>query len=427
MKPTRTITSILVTLAVVAAILPVTAQEPGGLLNPKEVGKQVATPVRPHKPARRRAPFHRTVIPPMTVLHNPEYLSGEASVTVAANSNPLIRIGMAQNGVTLVEFPAADKFFAVHAGNSDLVTVEKSPTLKRDHHLILRAGTGFLVPGAKARAAQLPATSIIAQTDSGMAITLMIYPVPLLKQQAHRLVISYNRAEVITARRAAGLAINLVGPEVAAQSEITTASPARESSDSAMATITPSLPPTPTTSATGNSNLQLSPASFNNTRDALTSAIQTDERPMFAYREQIDAALNEAVKDPARFKKWAPERHGLMIAALPPRDLGDTTRLVVFAVRNTGREPLRLVTGYPDLYVETLNEKRRPVEAGIKIAKYQLASSAGGNLIQGGETRFFALAYEAPILGARQHLKIVVAHMSAADEPAMADVTAVAK
>jgi hypothetical protein len=80
------------------------------------------------------------------VPNNPEYLSGEGSFSIAANSNPLLRIGMAQNGVTLIEFPASDKFFAVHAGNSDLVTVEKSPSLKRDHHLVLRAGSGFLVP-----------------------------------------------------------------------------------------------------------------------------------------------------------------------------------------------------------------------------------------------------------------------------------------
>jgi hypothetical protein len=88
--------------------------------------------------------------------------------------------------VTLIEFPAADKFFAIHAGNSDLVTVEKSPSLKRDHHLVLRAGSGFLVPESREGGPQAgaPATSIIAQMDSGMAITLMIYPVPLLKQQA---------------------------------------------------------------------------------------------------------------------------------------------------------------------------------------------------------------------------------------------------
>src|SRR5258705_9986815 len=168
---------------------------------------------------RHRQPRRTTVMPPVTILHNPEYLSGEASINVAANSNPLIRIGIAQNGVTLIEFPSADRFFAVHAGNSDLVTVEKSPSLRRDHHLILRAGSGFLVPpiGAKGSQAILPATSIIAQMDSGMAITMMVYPVPLLKQQAHRLVIKYNPDEVIVARKTAGLATNLTKPDIEPQ------------------------------------------------------------------------------------------------------------------------------------------------------------------------------------------------------------------
>ena len=112
---------------------------------------------------------------------------------------------------------------------------------------------------------------------------------------------------------------------------------------------------------------------------------------------------------------------------MPPRELSDSARLVLFAVRNVGSEPLRLISGYPDLYVETLNEKQRPVEAGTKVEKLYLASSGDDNLLQPGETRYFALAYEAPILGAQQHLKIVVAHMSAADEPAMADLTALAR
>src|ERR1041385_3450405 len=100
---------------------------------------------------QRTAPIKRAPTSRINVLNVPEYLSGEASISVAASSNPLLRIGMAQNGVTLIEFPAGDQFFAVHAGNSDLVTVEKSPTLKRDHHLVLRAGSGFVVPHGGAR------------------------------------------------------------------------------------------------------------------------------------------------------------------------------------------------------------------------------------------------------------------------------------
>jgi hypothetical protein len=344
---------------------------------------------------RRRQPRRTTVVPPVTILHNPEYLSGEASINVAANSNPLIRIGIAQNGVTLIEFPSADRFFAVHAGNSDLVTVEKSPSLRRDHHLILRAGSGFLVPpiGAKGSQAILPATSIIAQMDSGMAITMMVYPVPLLKQQAHRLVIKYSPDEVIVARKTAGLAINLTGPDIEAQPMLAV-DPPKDTS------------PVPTKTA---------------------QESDQSNSPTIDYRTDVEDAVKLATDNPKRFKTWAQQRHGLRISTLPPRDLSDTVRLVVFAVRNAGSDSLRLLEGYPDLYVETLNEKGRPIEAGTKVEKLSLASSGTSNLLSPGETRFFALAYRAPILGAQQHLKIVAAHMSAADEPAVADLTAVAR
>src|SRR6201991_3089563 len=350
--------------------------------------------------AQLKALTHRTATVKRATTHpivpnTPEYLSGEVSISIAANSNPLLRIGMAQNGVTLIEFPASDKFFAVHAGNSDLVTVEKSPSLRRDHHLILRAGTGFLVPhpGERGPRASLPATSIIAQMDSGMAITMMIYPVPLLKQQAHRLVIKYNPDEVIVARKTAGLATNLTGPEIEPQSVATVEAPKETPQDS----TEPS------------------------------QQVEQTKTPTPDYRSDADEAVKLASENPKWFKTWSQQRHGLKISSLPPRDLTDTVRLVVEAMRSSGSDSLRLLEGYPDLYVETLNEKNRPVEAGTKVEKLSLASSGTGNLLAPGETRFFALAYKAPILGAQQHLKIVAAHMSAADEPAMADLTAVAR
>lgn len=401
MNFTRTKTTVMAMMALLAVSAPAGAQEASsGLKKTNETTStsQTAAAVRRKKLALRKPPSNRAVIPPVTVLNNPEYLSGEASVSVAANSNPLLRIGMAQNGVTLIEFPATDKFFAIHTGNSDLVTVEKSPSLKRDHHLVLRAGSGFLVPAARARGPQAiaPATSIIAQMDSGMAITVMVYPVAQLKEQAHRIVINYKPEEVLSARRAAGLAINLGGPEASSQTEIASATIAAESAAKTPAPM------------------------------ALTEPANVP-RPKADYKEPVETALSEAIKNPKWFKKWTKERHGLVISTLPPRDLNDSARLVIFAVRNAGREPLRIISGYPDLYVETLNEKQRPVEAGTKVAKLNLASSADDNSIQPGATRYFVLAYEAPILGAQQHLKIMVAHMSAADEPAMADLTAIAR
>ena len=395
MQLSRLSITLVITSLLTTTLFSVEAQEPQ--LTPRPVERpfgstsSLVTPLA-KKTRRRKPPIGRPVIPPVTVLHNPEYLSGEASVTVAANSNPLIRIGIAQNGVTLIEFPAADKFFAVHAGNSDLVTVEKSPSLKRDHHLVLRAGNGFLVPSPRAKgpSAILPATSIIAQMDSGMAITLMIYPVPFLKQQAHRLVINYQREEVISARRSAGLATNLVGPDTDLQPTIVTQAAA--------------------------------PLVTESTEVAKESASTKPD-----YKQPTNDALIEVLANPKAFRNWSEQRHGLRVSAMSPRELSDSVRLVLFAVRNSGTDPLRLISGYPDLYVETLNTNGKPVEAGPKVPKLYVASSEEGSLISPGAIRYFALVYEAPILGAQQHLKVVVAHMNAADEPAMADLTAVSR
>ena len=347
---------------------------------------------------QRTATVKRLPTSRLKVLNAPDYLSGEASISVAASSNPLLRIGMAQNGVTLIEFPASDKFFAVHAGNSDLVTVEKSPTLKRDHHLVLRAGSGFLLPNRRARGPQAItlATTIIAQMDSGIAVTFLIYPVALLKQQAHRVVISYNTEEVIHTRRSAGLATNLTGiqpnPELPAVSAKPIIKPEPE-------------PP-----------IQIKPIKPVNVQP-----------PQPDYREPAEAALRDAFKNQKWFRHWTKEHHGLRISVLPTRDLNDTARLVVFAVRNVQSETLRVISGYPDLYIETLNEHGRAVEAGTHVPKLHLSSSSTGGVIPAHTTRYYSLVYEIPILGAQQHLQLAVAHMSAADEPATADLTITAK
>jgi hypothetical protein len=359
------------------------------------VGLQVDVQAQLKPVTKRTASVKRATMARVPAVTNPEYLSGEASISVAASSNPLLRIGMAQNGVTLIEFPASDKFFAVHAGNSELVTVEKSPTLKRDHHLVLRAGSGFLVPNRRARGPQAiaPATTVIAQMDSGIAITFLVYPVALLKQQAHRVVINYNTEEVVHTRRSAGLATNLTGTQT--NPELPAVDTKR------VITLEPEPP------------IQIKPIEPLNLQP-----------PKADYREPAEAALRDAFKNPKWFQHWSKKRHDLTISVLPARDLSDTARLVVFAVRNVGSETLRVISGYPDLCIETLNNQRRPVEAGTRVPKLHLSSTSMGGAIPSHATRYFALVYEMPILGAQQHLKLAVAHMSAADEPATVDLTA---
>src|ERR1044072_1655787 len=122
-----------------------------------------------------------------------DYLSGEANVAVKGNMNPIIRLGMSQNGVTMIEFPVSDRFFAIHPGNSDLVTIDDSPTKATDHFLVMRAGSGFSSPTIVANAGGAPARSVLVQMQSGMVVTFLVYPVQYLAQQAHRCVVNYDR------------------------------------------------------------------------------------------------------------------------------------------------------------------------------------------------------------------------------------------
>ena len=177
-----------------------------------------------------------------------DYLSGEANVTVKGNMNPIIRLGMSQNGVTMIEFPVADRFFAIHPGNSELVTIDESPTKATDHFLVMRAGSGFASPSVAANVGRGPASSIIVQMQSGMVITFLIYPVPYLSQQAHRCVVSYDRNEVVSARRAAGLAVNLDGTVLGPQQT----SSVRVAPTQTGAGATSTAQPTPRTLDAGN-------------------------------------------------------------------------------------------------------------------------------------------------------------------------------
>lgn len=232
--------------------------------------------------------------------------------------------------------------------------------------------------------------------DSGIAITFLVYPVTLLKQQAHRVVINYNTEDVVRVRRSAGLATNLTGTQANTETATVEAKPVIKPEPELPIQIKPIEPP-------------------------------TVQQPKPDYRELSEGALRDAFKNPKWFRHWTRERHGLRISVLPARDLNDTARLVVFAVRNVRPETLRVISGYPDLYIDTLNEHGRPVEAGTRIPTLHLSSSSTSTAIPAHTTRYFALVYEVPVLGARQHLKLAVAHMSAADEPATADLTATAK
>jgi hypothetical protein len=316
-----------------------------------------------------------------------DYLSGEANVAVSGNQNPVIKLGLSPNGATIIEFPASDKLFNIIPGNSNLVTVEESPTKETDRFVIVRPGDGFTSPTTLSQMRRAPASSVIVQMTSGMVITFLFYPVPQLAEQAHRVVVTYNRNEVIASRRAAGLAVNL-----------------DNSGDNAPRSTT-SLRVTPSPVAPG-------PV----VAEAPRPAEKTDPEKV-DWDAVAGASLSEAIRSSDRFNKWSDAEHGLSISALPAREANRGRQVLAFAVRNTDKSAARLVSDQPEIYIETLNDKRRLLTVD-PVRKLAMQTTAIDGLIPGGGTAYYAIVYETPILGVRQRLRVAVGRTTAADEPA---------
>lgn len=342
--------------------------------------------------------------PAVTVLHNPsaEYLSGEVSVAVRANENPLIRLGLAQHGVTLVEFPANDRFFAINPGNPDLVTIEDSPTKETDHFFVMRAGTSFLSAGSSAP----PTTSLIVQMTSGMVVTLLLTPVREIERNAHRCVITYDRESVINSRRAAGLAVQLDRREETKQTKPIASSVrfALTNETSAQSALAPMASVT-SSAATATAF----PASSTNTA-TVVSALSVVAETQFDPEYELDRG------------NWSRARHGVALAA-QTRILNAQQRQVAVTVRNTTNKPIQLVPGHPELYVQTLGAKQRVLQAEQVLPVNSQAEDETG-LLAPRESLRYVITYAAPILGAKQRLSVIVAQTNAADEPTVVELTA---
>jgi hypothetical protein len=95
--------------------------------------------------------------------------------------------------------------------------------------------------------------------------------------------------------------------------------------------------------------------------------------------------------------------------------------VAVFKVRNSKKTGARLVPGQPEIYIETVNDQGKPVNFEPVKKLVQHTTVLGGNeLIPGRAVEYFAVGYEAPILGAKQRLSVAAAITTAADEPAIA-------
>lgn len=353
-------------------------------------------------PAAKASPSPTPMVPVAVVNPGPpEYMSGEANISVKGNQNPIIRLGLAQNGVNVIEFPAADSFFMVHPGNSDLVSFDEETARLSKRSLVLRPGAAFVTPPAGSTV-RGPSASISVQMQSGVVVTFLIYPVRELSQNAHRCVVMYNRDEVVAVRRAAGLAVNLDGRDPAAK-PIPNESVRFDSGEERREPIVPKV------------SRLIAEVDSSRADERVRNGKVSKKRPELS--EVAHRALKEMLQNPKRVGGFTKSSHGLALAVAEVIDLDVQARLLLIAVRNDGSSVLRLVPGEPEIFVQTFDDNGKTLQVETVKRLYVETTSLEGRLSK-GEIAYYAVVYEAPILGVRQRLRVSVSQSEAADEPA---------
>ena len=346
-------------------------------------------------------------VQPVAIVNSPQpdFLSGEAVVTVNPKQPTVIRLGLAQNAISIVEFPASDGIYYIHEGNPKLASVFQSPTKETDRSITIYPGEAFAPSKDGTTAA-----AISLQMRSGLVLILELVPVNDLRRNAHRCVITYDRDAVVSARKVAGLAFDL-------GSESVNASPINSRAVSKLVGSSPSLETNPSGSVAARSeDSSIVKTAYT---DVPNSKRNSSKRAM--TDAEISKSSNKRLADVLRDQKkhlgvWTPSLHGLELSVSQATDLDAENRLVVVGVRNSTTSNLRLLNGSPELQIQTVDKDGNSLLTSRVDIRY-LETTALEGLILPGSSSFYALVYRTPILGTNQKVRVVVAHKDAADAP----------
>ncbi len=350
---------------------------------------------------------------PVAIVNTAEtdYLSGEASVVVNPKQPTVVRLGLSQNAVSIVEFPASDGVYYIHEGNPKLVSVFQSPTRETDRSITIYPGEGF-VAGRDGGGSANPSATITLQMRSGLILILEFIPVSDVRRNAHRCVINYSRDEVIAARRTAGLAFNL-GEDVKSSNGRNT-----RASSKLVGSNTDEMIEENTAEADAQ-NVRL--ASLEVTKGAVSR--KSDEKSKknpktgLELSRLVNKKLAECLKNPSKtLGSFSNVSNDLSLAVSSVTEIDAEQRLVIVAVRNSATSNLRLVPGTPELQIQTADEKGNALQTERLERTYVETTSLEG-LILPGSTVYYALVYNAPVMGASQRLRVLVSHREAADTP----------
>ncbi|HEU0174209.1 MAG TPA: hypothetical protein VFV58_08075 [Blastocatellia bacterium] len=351
----------------------------------KKSEKKATNKVRPSRTREGESVSYKTV-------DHAAYTAGEIRRTVIGDESPVLHLGMAPSGATVVEFPASDRIFGVHTSDiGDWVRVEYSPTSRIDSHIVLRPGKDL----GKGEAFGI----VQVQMRSGLTVTLCVHAVKSAAQHTNRVVIIYDRDAIVAARRKAGLAVNL-GEESGPQPIVVPTAPVQQ------LTIVEEEPPV------------LPPADAISSAEQASREIRKEKGADPETNDALKKALKDAMADPGSFKFWWGPTHGLSVAAMI-HSLDERASVAVIAVKNVGDLAVQILPGHPELVIETV-DKGKIIQLK-SVEKLSEEASTRSNIIPGRTTVYYAVAFATPILGKQQRVRVTVGQRNAADDPAGAN------
>ena len=377
--------------------------------NKKTTNKVVAKNVQVN--SEKTETSNNNVNLPVSVVNTAEtdYLSGEASVAVNPKQPTVVRLGLAQNAVSIIEFPASDGVYYIHEGNPKLVSVFQSPTKESDRSITIYPGEGFVIGQQSASA------TITLQMRSGLILILEFVPVGNIRQNAHRCVINYDRDEVVSARRTAGLAYNL-GEDIKptnnkntrANSKLVSSTSEEISANTEETTNKEEIIPV---------KLTQTEVTRGNLSRKENEQLKKTPKTGLELSRLVNKKLADCLKNPTKsLGAWSEINNGLSLAVSSVAEIDSTQRLVIVAVRNNSTTNLRLVPGTPELQILTVDDKGNPLNTE-RLERIYVETTSFEGLILPGSTVYYALVYNAPVMGASQRLSVLASHREAADSP----------
>jgi hypothetical protein len=102
---------------------------------------------------------------------------------------------------------------------------------------------------------------------------------------------------------------------------------------------------------------------------------------------------------------------------LRPPVNAESFNVVLLAVKNKASDSIRLTPDIPDLSIEMLDDRSKPLNIE-SIKKLHTEASDASGLIPKGGIVYYAVAYLSPVLNVSQQVRLSVTQTNAADEPA---------